>query len=108
MNFFVPQATRREQETAYAEIVTLFEEQMRWEVKPRRIQSIKYRYDKHDYYAEVGGLDPSEGRYEVLAILESNVYVVYARSKDGVHGTSTLVSKEEVYELSEFDAPKGA
>lgn len=103
MQFYVPLATKRQQEDVYTAIVKLFEDQMRWTVQPRRIQSLKYLHDKKHYTAEVGKMDPSEGRYQVMAILESNYFVVYSRAAGGEHGTSILVNKSEVYELTEFE-----
>jgi hypothetical protein len=102
MRFFVPQARGPEQEQTYQSIIAALKDQLRWPISPRRIYSIQYHHDKKTYAAAVGTLEPLENRYEILAILESNFYLIFTRLPNGAHGVTILVSKDEILEIEDF------
>ncbi len=103
MKFFVPQAKKSEQEATYQAISEQIVEQMRWTIAPRRIYSLKWLHDKKQYSAEVGQLEHNENRYTIMAILESNAYLIFTRGKNGAPGTTILVNKDEAYDVVEFE-----
>lgn len=106
MKFFLPQTTRPQYEATYKGIVDSLKEQLRWSVIDRRIYSLRYIHDKKEYLAEVGKREPLEHRYEIIAILESNAYIIFTRTTAGQPGTTILVEKGEVQEVIEFDLAK--
>jgi hypothetical protein len=75
---------------------------MSWKVVKRRIYSLGFTHDKKKYHVEVGGFDPFEHNYEVLAILESNTYLIYGRRPNNGRTTTILVNKAEVDSIVEF------
>jgi hypothetical protein len=103
MRFFVPQSKKAQQLSDYQAIIALLKDQLRWPIEDRKIYSLSYTHDKKDYSVEVGKLEPLEGRYTVLAILDSSVYLVFTKAKDGRPGTTILVNKTEVTQVVEFE-----
>lgn len=106
MKFFLPQTERPQYETVYKAIVDSLKEQLRWQVVERRIFSLRYIHDKKEYLAEVGMREPLEHRYEIMAILESNAYIIFTKTAAGQPGTTILVEKSEAQEVIEFDLAK--
>jgi hypothetical protein len=106
MKFFVPQAKPSEYEAAYGAIIATLKDQFGWKISDRRIASLHHIHDKREFRTEVGELDPHEHRYQVMAIFESNAYIVFTKTPDGFNGTTILVDKTEVLAASDFDAPK--
>ncbi len=102
MNFFVPQTKKSQQEATYQAISEQIVDQMRWTIAPRRIFSLRWIHDKKEYYAEVGKKEQNEYRYQIMAIMESNSYLIFTRSESGTSGTTILVNKDEVTEVLEF------
>jgi hypothetical protein len=100
---FIPQVPRTKYEETYEEIAKSVKEQMRTSITPRRIYSLDYVHDKKRCHAEVGMVDPQQGRYEVVAIFESKPYIVYTRSANGSHGLTILVSGDEITTIKDFD-----
>src|SRR6266571_2400387 len=104
MKFFVPHAKGNEQEQrVYDAIKTFAGETLGWDVSDRKIFSIRYKHDGKDYYAEVGQTEKVEGE-EVVAILESNTYLVCTTNRGVARGMPILVGKEEAYIIKDFDA----
>lgn len=102
MKFFVPQASPAEYEATYGAIKKLVTEQLKTPITPRRIRRIDYLHDKKTYHLQVGSLE-QQGRYEVLAILESKPYIIYTRTKSGQGGITILVNCDEVTAVEDFD-----
>ncbi|MFI5240434.1 MAG: hypothetical protein ACHQUB_01875 [Candidatus Saccharimonadia bacterium] len=69
----------------------------------QRIYSLDYTHDKKHIHMEVGKLEPLENTYEVIAIFQSNSYVVFTKTKTGANGVTILVSKDEVEKIVEFE-----
>ena len=102
MKFFVPQFPSTQHELAYASLLDVVKDQMRTKVTDRRIHAIKYVHDKKRLVARVGGLDPQQGRFEVLAIFESTPFAIMSRTKSGRDTVMILVNSAEVEEVEEF------
>jgi hypothetical protein len=102
VQFFVPLSGTGDEEAVYQAIIKSVESQMRWRIADRRIYKLSYLHDKKRYRVQVGDKDPVEDRYEVMAILESSVYIIYSRAIDGNHGMTIMVNKTEVTEVIEF------
>lgn len=103
MKFFIPQAKKTELDDVYSGIIAALKDQLHMPIDERRIFSLEYVRGKKRYRAEVGQLEQAELRYEVLAIFESKVYIVFTRSKSGDHGVTILVDKDEVISAVDFD-----
>src|SRR5882672_1521269 len=104
MEFFIPQTPNGESaEVAYAGIVDSLKDQLRWTITPRRIFGLKYVHDKKTCSVKVGQLGGQGDRYMILAIFESNHYIVYTRgAASGGTGTTILVNKDEVTSIEDF------
>jgi hypothetical protein len=103
MKFFMPAAEDEEQaERVYNSVVKFNREQLRWEVSARRIFSIRWVHEGTEYYAEVGKPAPRLGE-PVLAILESNAYLICTPSRGVVRGEPMLVGTNEVIHLVDFE-----
>jgi allophanate hydrolase subunit 1 len=106
MKFFIPHAKDEEQKEHFYEAIRKFaKEQLLWDITDRRIFSIHYRHDGKDGYAEVGKreqLGGMEGE-EVIAILESNAYLICTPNRGFLRGIPILVGKEEAYSVVDFD-----
>lgn len=102
MKFFVPQSARREYQETYEGIRKSVKEQLRVQIAERKIFSIDYVHDKKKWRAEVGQLDPQQGRYEVIAIFQSKPHIVFTRAVDGANGLTILVNSDEITEVEDF------
>jgi hypothetical protein len=103
MKFFVPQAKPSEYNQVYQGICDSVKDQLGWKLSPRRIASLRHLQHKTELQFEVGQLAPPENYYQVLAILESNAYIIYTRSSDGRSGTTILIDKAEVLAVTDFN-----
>jgi len=103
LKFFVPHVSKADYARTYDGIIDAVKEQMRVPVTPRKIFRLDYVHDKKRLRAEVGKLDPQQGRYEVFAILESRPYVVFTRLSNGEAGLTMLVSNDEITEVVDFE-----
>lgn len=103
MKFFIPHIAEDKYDLAYSNIITSVKEQMRIPVAARKIYTLEYIHDKRRRIAQVGQLDPQQGRYEVFAILEAKPYIVYTRRSDGGAGLTILVSNDEVTTITDFE-----
>lgn len=79
------------------------EDSLGWVVSDRRIFSIGYQHEGSQYHAEVGKPDPRIGEI-VIAILESNSYLVCTQNRGVVRGMPILVGREQENEVTEFQA----
>lgn len=103
LRFFVPQAKKSEYETTYQAIIDHVKDQLGWKLSERRIASLRHIHDKREFLTEVGELEPHEQRYQVMAIFESNAYIVFTRTPDGRAGTTILVDKTEALATIDFE-----
>lgn len=102
MEFFIPETKPSQTEAVYTGMMEALKEQLRWPITPRRIFKLKYIHDKKPWQAEVGQLERQGNRYQILAIFESNCYIVFTRDTDGSHGVTILVNKDEVTDIEDF------
>jgi len=86
MNFFIPAAKDEEEsEGVYKSIKDFARQTLGWNVTERRIFSLTYQHEGERYYVEVGKPDPRV-REIVVAILESNAYLVCTYNRGVVRG----------------------
>lgn len=102
VKYFIPQTKPRDHEAVYQAMVAAVGDQLKAVVGDRKIFSISYIREKKLCYAEVGQMDQQEGRYQVMAILESSPYIVYTRAKNGTPGVMVLVNKDDVTDIQDF------
>ncbi|MBZ5736926.1 hypothetical protein [Nocardioides mangrovi] len=102
MKFFVPTASDDDEaEHVWAATRVFARDQLGWEVTDRRIFQINYHHEGKPYVAEVGEPDPRTGE-TVLAILESNAFLVCTRNRGVVRGEPILIGPEEVRTITDF------
>jgi hypothetical protein len=104
MRFFIPRTKSSEAETVYLEIKRSLTDQLRLPIQERRIFNLRYTNSKRNWYAEVGQIGQQERQYEVVAIFESNVYIIFNQSEHGGPGPIVLVDKSEVTDIEDFKA----
>ena len=103
MEFFIPDIDDEEQaEKIYQGIVSFAKETMGWNIGSKRIFKIAYRDGGKDHVAEVGKKESTNGEI-VMAILQSNAYLVCTPSRGVVKGMPILVGGNEAYHVTDFD-----
>jgi len=103
MKFFIPHAKDSKQaEEVLESIVKFAEKTTGWQVSKRRIFYISYTHNGKNLFAEVGKPDP-ETREEVIAILESNAYLVCTLNRGVKQDMPLLVGKESTHQVIDFD-----
>ena len=102
MKFFVPRTKASEYGASYESIISVVKDQLRTPITERKIFSINYTHDKKRLRAEVGGLDPQMGRYEVCAIFESKPHIIFTRTEKGEPALTILVNSDEVTAVEDF------
>ncbi len=103
MKFFIPEVDDEElAEKTYQGIVSFAKETMGWDIGSRRIFRIAYHHGGKDRVAEVGKRETPQGEV-VLAILESNAYLVCTPSRGVIRGMPFLVGTKEAYNVIDFD-----
>ncbi len=100
--FYVPHAGRQNTEAEYAKMVAKIKDMFKWTVSERRIASIVYAYGKRVITATVGQYEQFENEHEIVAIIESNVYIIMTRSEDGAPGPMILVDGKDVSHIVDF------
>jgi hypothetical protein len=103
MKFFVPDVENEEKAERLYQATKKFAAETCWPVADRRIQSIRYKHDGKPFLAMVGEVEPITGE-KVIAILESNTYLVCTSSRGVLRGQPILVGKNEVTSVIDFDA----
>jgi hypothetical protein len=104
MQFFIPHIGKLEADSAYQGIIKELESQFRLPILDHRIFSLSYTNSRKKWYAEVGQLEEQEGRYQIVAILESKQFIVFTHTPEGKPGPIILVDKDEVTSVENFDA----
>lgn len=103
MKFFIPDTDDEEKaEKVYQSIVSFAQQTMGWNIGNRRIFRIAYRHGGKSHVAEVGRINDTNGE-EVIAILESNAYLVCTPSRGVIRGMPILVGQEEAFNVTDFD-----
>jgi len=103
MKFLVPAARSPEQaEEVYEGIKKFAKQTLGWEIESARICSITYKDKMKTVTATVGGHEPREGEV-VVAILESNTYLVCTPNRGVLRGMPIMVGKQEVSHVELFE-----
>jgi len=103
MEFFVPACDSAEEaEKVWEATRTFAQESLGWEVGEKRIFRITGVHDGKAIGCEVGKAEPYEGN-TVIAILESNAYLVCTANRGVLRGEPILVGREEAGSIIEFD-----
>jgi len=103
MKFFIPHATTDDLTQQTYNAIKLFAKQtLGWNVSERRIFRIEYRHGGTYHTAEVGKINDTNGE-EVIAILESNAYLVCTPTRGVIRGMPILVGAEEIRTIEDFE-----
>jgi hypothetical protein len=103
MKFFIPAAKDAAQaEDVYRGIVQFAKLTTSWQTTARRIFGIRYRHDGREYYSEVGKEDPRVHEL-VIAILESEAYLICTFNRGVKRGEPVLVGKKEIVSITDFE-----
>lgn len=104
MKFFVPQSEglKMTPEEIFKIIVKFAEQTMGWKVSDKRIYSISYNHKGRNYIATVGEKEVREGE-PVIAILESNTYLICTPNRGVLRGMPIMVGKEELLKIDYFN-----
>jgi len=103
MKFFIPYADdERLAEKTYQAIISFAKDTMRWDVKNRKIFKISYSHNGKNHIAEVGRITDTNGE-PVIAILESNAYLICTPNRGVQRGMPILVGQEEAFSVIDFD-----
>lgn len=106
MKYFLPAAKDDgEAEETFQAIRKFAKMTLGWETSDRKIFRLKYKHDGKDYYAEVGKTDQDTGEI-IIAILESNAYLICTPNRGVLRGMPLLVGKESAYSIEDFDESK--
>jgi hypothetical protein len=90
LEFFVPAAEDEKQaEEDYSGIKAFARQTLGWKTTERRIFSLTYQHEGERYFVDVRKPDPRIGEI-VVAILESNSYLVYTYSRGVLRGEPIL------------------
>jgi hypothetical protein len=103
MRFFIPHAKDKEEEIeVYTAVKKFAKENLGWSISDRKIFSIDYVHDGKRYRAEVGKVENLIGE-EVIAILESNAYLICTPNRGVIRGEPILVGTESAHSVVDFD-----
>ena len=103
MKFFMPAVDNEEKAEELYLATKKFATQTCWPVTDRRIQSIRFKDKGRPVLAMVGEVEPITGE-TVVAILESNAYLVCTPNRGVLRGQPILVGKAEVVSVIDFDS----
>jgi allophanate hydrolase subunit 1 len=103
MKFFIPNVDdpKLEQQT-YEAIKAFAKTTLGWEVSERRIFSITYTHDGKRQHAEVGKICKANNE-TVIAILESNAYLICTPTRGVICGMPLLVGDSDALGVQDFD-----
>ena len=102
MKFFIPHAKDKKQAGKVFQDIKKFLKKSGWDVTDRRIFSLTYLHGRKKYHSEVGKPDDRVNE-EVIAILESFIYLVCTHNRGVIRGEPVLVGKEEVKKIIDFE-----
>lgn len=105
MKLFIPGTeTAEKAEEAYEAIRTFAAQSMGWAIRDRRIRSITFRDRRKQVQATVGRGEPFKRMETVIAIFESNTYLVCTTSKGVLKGVPYTIDKSEVTAWEDFES----
>ena len=108
VDFSVPAADSPDQAEKVWQATRQFaKDNLGWEVGDRRIFRLTGMHEGKSIECEVGKLEPYGGE-TVVAILESNAFLVCTANRGVLRGEPILVGTSEVDYVTDFDAPKAA
>lgn len=100
--FFIPQTHKAHHMTAYQTIIDGVKDQLGCKITDRQIYGLHYTHDKKEYSAVVGQLEQIEKHHKIIAILEANLYIIFARAVRTRDVLTILVNKDEVRMIEDF------
>lgn len=105
MKFFIPDAESKESESSvYNAIVEFAKTQTGWEIGEKKVYRVSYRHNGKHYEAQVGEEESRElGGEKVIAILESNTYLVCTPNRGVVRGAPCMVGLNEIISVEYFE-----
>ena len=107
MKFFIPDAKTPDMaEQIYNAIKSFAKDTLGWNVSDRRIYRIEYYHDGKYRKAEVGKVTDSNNE-TVIAILESNAYLVCTPNRGVLRGMPLLVGANEARWVEDFEGDTG-
>lgn len=103
MKYFIPHSENASEAEQVLESIKKFVKMtIGFNTTDRRIYSIHFHHNGKDYFAEVGKPEPQINE-EVIAILESNTFLICTPNRRVIRGMPILVGKEEVYSIEDFE-----
>ena len=103
MKFFLPQVQKDDKaEELYQGVKAFNKDRMNWEISNRRIFRIEYSDKGKIRKDEVGKVTDVNGE-KVLAILESNAYLVCTLNRGFSRGLPIQVGKHEIIGIEDFE-----
>jgi hypothetical protein len=103
MKFFIPHTEKPDEAEHVLNAVRTFAATTTgWTITDRRIFRIAFRHNGKDLVDEVGKPDPSNGEV-VVAILESNAFLVCTRNRGASLGMPLLVGHDDAYSVAYFE-----
>ena len=103
MKFFIPFAKdAKETEKVYSGIKKFAKETLGWDVTDRKIFRLSYTHNGERRFAEVGKKD-YQLKEPIIAILESNAYLICTTCRGVIRGEPLLVGKDPSTSIEEFE-----
>ena len=101
MEFFPAAQDEKQAEEVYTSIKKFARQTLGWDATERRNFCLTYQHEGKHYYVEVGKPDPRVGEI-VVAILESNTYLICTYNRGVARGEPILVGVNEVVDITDF------
>jgi hypothetical protein len=103
MHFFFPKTSDPAEANKFYEASRTFcEQQTGWQITKRLIYAIRYRHNGHEYLAQVGDLDNTDGL--VTCIFETSQAFLVCTPKRGVlRGEPMIVGRSDISDIEDFE-----
>jgi hypothetical protein len=103
MKFFIPEVDDPElAEKIYQSAKSFAKMTLGWDTSERRIFSITYTHNGKHHHDEVGKVSKSNNE-PIMAILESNAYLVCTMNRGVSRDMPMLVGQDEIISITDFD-----
>lgn len=102
MKFFVPEAKTEKEAQEVIQGIRKFVKELGWATNEKKFYSISYTHDGKQYLAEVGKPHPLTKEL-VVAILESNTFLICTPNRSVIRGDPILVGKNDTFSVKEFE-----
>jgi len=103
MKFFIPKEDNTElAEKIYQSAKLFAKDTLGWVITDRRIFLIEYTHDGKYHKAVVGQINDTNNE-EIVAILESNAYLICTPNRGVLRGMPILVGQEEIRHIEDFE-----